>query len=81
MDNTGMNVFLDKDADHMEYFQMADLIWPCDSEFPCSPNEFKQKMLSAIKKKGGEDQSQKMTMTRQFYNATLRHFSSNLEIT
>jgi len=55
MDNTGMNVFLDKDGDHMEYFQMADLIWPCDSEFPCSPNEFKLKMVSAIKKKGGED--------------------------
>lgn len=27
---------------------MADLMWPCDSEFPCSPNEFKEKMKTKI---------------------------------
>ncbi len=80
MDSTGMNVFLDKDHDHMEYFRMADLVWPCDSEFPCNPNEFKGKMISNIKKKGGELVSQKMTLTRQFYNMTLKYFNSNLEI-
>jgi hypothetical protein len=38
---------------------MADIIWQCDSEVPCNPNEFKGKLISSIKKKGGELQSQK----------------------
>lgn len=80
MDSTGMNVFLGKDNDHMEYFEMADLIWPCDSEFPCSPNEFKDKMITQIKKIGGEDVNAKLTLLRQFYNATLKNFKSNVDI-
>ena len=64
MDSTGMNVFLGKDNDHMEYFEMADLIWPCDSEFPCSPNDFKDKMITQIKKIGADDMNAKLTLLR-----------------
>ena len=64
VDSTGMNVFLDKDNDHMEYFEMADLIWPCDSEFPCSPNEFKSKMTTQIKEIGGQEMNTKISLMR-----------------
>ena len=64
-----------------ERFEMADLMWPCDSEYPCSPNEFKEKMMTKLQVIGGEQMTEKMSLLRQYYNMTLKYFRSNHDIT
>ena len=64
MDSTGLNVYLDKDQDHLEYFKMSDQSWTCENELPCDPLQFKENMINKIKKEGGEEMNIKLTLFR-----------------
>ena len=65
MNRTGLNVYLSRnDEEAEEMFDMGDLMWPCDSEYPCPPNEFKEKMMNKIQIIGGEQMNEKITLLR-----------------